>query len=104
MFGFKLPNFMSGMEGSAMSKMSDSQKLQALGAAFSGDQKGLGSLLASLDKGGGAPVENEEGQDISAAFGGQLGIGGQMLGQNPGLALGLPGMFLGRKFGFGKGR
>lgn len=72
MFGFKMP---SGMSGSPMSMMNNQQKLQALGSAFSGDQKGLASIMSQLGGQGraGPPVMNQDGQDISAAFGGQLG-------------------------------
>jgi hypothetical protein len=71
MFSFKMP---SGAGGSPMSMMSNQQKLQALGSAFSGDQQGLSSILAQLQggQGGGAPVVSQGGQDISAAFGGDF--------------------------------
>jgi hypothetical protein len=73
MFSFKMP---SGAGGSPMSMMSNQQKLQALGSAFSGDQQGLSSILAQLQggQGGGAPVVSQGGQDISAAFGGDFAM------------------------------
>lgn len=96
MFNFKMP----AMKGSPMSKMGGAQQLQALGAAFSGDQQQLGALMASLGQGGG-PVVNNGGEDISAAFGGDLtaaepDVMKQMMAGLPAMVRGA-----GRKFGFG---
>lgn len=105
MFGFKMPQSLGlGMKGSPLSKMGTSQQLQALGAAFGGDQQMLSQLMGGLGGGQGqpgAPVQNDQGDDISAAFGGMLGqaggqVGGEIMG---GMGL-IP--LLGRKLGFGK--
>lgn len=82
--GFKMPGFMSGGQGSPMSQMNNQQKLQALGAAFGGDQDQLSRIMGSLEGGQPghatrhAPIKNDEGDDISAAFGGGGGGGGAM--------------------------
>lgn len=115
---FQLPKFMGGREGSPMSRMTDQQKLQALGMAFGGDQAGLAQLMGGLPEATQrqGPVLNQDGEDISAAFSGvepsgggmgmPMGLGG-MLMQDGGKALmsgafGLGGMLAGRGFGFGK--
>ncbi len=121
-FGSVLKGFSSGMQGSPMSRMNSQQKLQALGAAFSGDQNQLAQVMGSLEPAPSRaqrprPILNEDGEDISAAFGGEgtadgpvgmppMGLGG-MLMRDGGKALmsgafGLGGMLLGRGFGFGK--
>jgi hypothetical protein len=106
MFGFKMPQSLGlGMKGSPLSQMGTSQQLQALGAAFGGDQKQLASLLGGLQGGGGsvadAPVM-AGGQDISAAFSGVLPMAGGQVGGEIAGGMGLIPL-LGRKLGFGKG-
>lgn len=95
-----------GMEGSPLSRMNDQQKIQALGAAFSGDQNMLGELMGQLGPAPqkASPILNRDGEDISAAFGPALGPMGMADGGKPGALLGVPGMLLGRKFGFGRKR
>lgn len=107
MFKFSMPS----MQGSPLSKMGGQQQLQALGAAFGGDQKGLNAILAGMGQGGEqGPVTNEGGEDISAAFGsgqappqgggmgGMMGALGGMVAQAP---LGLPMRMLSKRLGFG---
>lgn len=115
-FGAALKGFSNGMQGSPMSRMNGQQKLQALGAAFGGDQDQLAQIMGSLEPAPGrpqrqAPVMNEDGEDISAAFGGGGGGGGGMSGREFGLlgpllmnggGMGLLGGLLGGGFGFGK--
>lgn len=105
MFGFKMPQSLGlGMKGSPLSKMGTSQQLQALGAAFSGDQDHLSRLLGSLQGGqqeAQAPILDPQGNDVSAAFGGILGnVGGQVGGEIMGGMGLIP--FAARKLGFGK--